>query len=95
MSKKYDVVAAMGEYTDREGNTKVRWQNCGAVIETKNGLALKLESVPVGNQWEGWFKLFEPNGQKASSKVNQGRDTEMQSHGVPHGGSDFDDDIPF
>lgn len=98
MAKVYDVVASMGEYQDRDGNTKVRWQNCGAIFETKNGLALKLDAIPAGNSWEGWFKLFEPKTQQAGSKANQGRATDQReaarsAAGLPSGG--FDDEIPF
>jgi hypothetical protein len=44
MSKKlYDCIVCTGRYTDANGQEKARWQNVGAVIETKNGLALLLE----------------------------------------------------
>lgn len=41
--RKFDAVVKTGTYTDGSGNEKARWQNVGAVIETKNGLALLLE----------------------------------------------------
>lgn len=58
MSKKYDVTAVTGKYTDRDGNEKSRYMTIGAVIETRNGPMLKLEGVPVG--WDGWAYLNEP-----------------------------------
>lgn len=58
MSKRYDVVAVTGKYTDKDGNEKSRYMNIGAVIQTKNGFALKLEAIPTG--WDGWANLFEP-----------------------------------
>jgi len=58
MSKKFDIVAITGEYVDRDGINKKRYLNIGAVIETKNGLSMKLEAVPVG--WDGWAYLNEP-----------------------------------
>ena len=59
--KKYDVVFPQN-YTVN-GEEKTRWLNCGAVIATKNGHRLKLDSIPVGVSSEGgglWFSLFEP-----------------------------------
>ena len=43
MAKKFDAVVCTGRYTDANGQEKARWQNVGAVIETKNGMALLLE----------------------------------------------------
>ncbi len=83
MAKVYDVVAAAGEYTDRDGNTKVRWINCGAVFETEKGLSLKLDAYAVG---EGWYKLFEP-------KKRGGGQVSPQAPNPP--AQDPDDDIPF
>ena len=80
MAKKYDVVAGIGEYTDKEGNTKVRWLNCGSIFQTDKGFSLKLDCVPVGG--DGWFKLFEPR-QKSQAQAPQTQP------------ADFDDDIPF
>ncbi len=54
----YEVTAKNGTYTDQEGNEKTRYHKMGVVMETKNGLALKVESVPVG--WDGWAYLNEP-----------------------------------
>ena len=59
MAKKYDVSAVVGEY-----NGKPVWHKCGAVFETAKGLSLKLEALPVGKEFDGWFKLFEPRQDK-------------------------------
>ena len=42
-TKKYDVAIPLGNYTDREGNEKVRWQNVGAVLEGDKGPYLLLD----------------------------------------------------
>lgn len=86
MSKKFDVVAITGKYQDRDGNEKNRYTNIGVVIETKHGLSLKLESIPVG--WDGWAGLYEPKERDQREAPRQ------QSRG---GGSRNDDsgDIPF
>lgn len=84
MGKKFDVVAITGKYKDSQGNEKSRYVTIGAVIETKNGLSLKIEAVPVG--WDGWAGLYEPKakeqGRAAPAKQSSGFD-------------DMDDDIPF
>ena len=60
MSVKYEVLASTGKYTDKNGQEKSRWSKHGVVMETKNGgLALKMESMPVG-EFNGWFTLAEP-----------------------------------
>ena len=59
MSIQYEVMASTGTYTDKNGQEKKRWVKCGIVMSTKSGgLALKLETMPVGS--DGWFSLFEP-----------------------------------
>ena len=37
MAKLYDLMYPAGQYTDKDGQEKTRWVNCGAVIETGNG----------------------------------------------------------
>lgn len=89
MSKKYDVTAVTGKYQDRDGNEKSRYMTIGAVIETRNGLMLKLEANPVG--WDGWAYLNEPK-----PKDGQRQAPRQQSRQSSGGGfDDMDDDIPF
>lgn len=90
MSKVYDVVAAHGEYTDSNGQTKVRWRNHGVVVKTEKGLSLKLESTPAGD-WNGWFKLFEPKNPTQQAAQSAGQ---PDPYSGPRPG-DFDDSIPF
>lgn len=40
--KKFDVAVKTGEYTGKDGTTKGRWQNVGAMMEGDNGLFLML-----------------------------------------------------
>ena len=67
MAKKYDVVAVVGSYKDSDGNDKNRYQNCGAVFEKDGKFSLKLEAVPCGPEWNGWFNLFEPKAQQSNN----------------------------
>lgn len=86
MSKQYEVVAVTGKYTDKEGNEKSRYMNIGVVIQTKNGLMLKMEAAPVG--WDGWAYLNEPKPRDEQPP---------RTHGQMKRGSRDEDpgDIPF
>ncbi len=81
MAKVYDVVATVGEYETKTGEKKKKYMNIGSVVETKNGLSLKLESVPLN--WEGWAGLYQPKDH------DQAKQRDKQSS------DDFEDDIPF
>ena len=83
--KKYDVVATVGEYQDRQtGETKRRHKNVGAVIQTEHGHALLID------------KTFNPAG-----LAEQGRESVILGlyeprrggHQQPSGG--FEDTPPF
>ncbi len=86
MARKYEVTAITGKYTDSNGAEKSRYQTLGSVIETKNGLMLKLEAVPIG--WDGWAYLNDPKpreGQQAPQQRQPQRQAPQQ---------DGYDDIP-
>ncbi len=36
-TKTHDLAAKVGEYTDRNGNKKARWQNVGALMQDRDG----------------------------------------------------------
>lgn len=61
MGIKYKVVAPAGKYTDAQGNEKTRYVDVGVIIETRAGLILKAEAIPVG--WDGTAFLNEPKPQ--------------------------------
>lgn len=81
--KKYDVVAIVGKRSDGKAN----YVNCGVVIQTDKGFSLKLNSIPAGNEWNGWFSLFEP-------KPRNG-DSAPAAQSSPPRETDLNDDIPF
>ena len=58
----YEVIAVTGTYTNKQGEEKKRWQKIGVVMQGKNGLTLKMESVPIG--WDGWATLAEPKAKE-------------------------------
>ena len=49
-TKKYDAAVKTGEYRDRDGNTKARYENIGTVMMGDNGpyLVLKRTFNPAG-----------------------------------------------
>jgi len=56
--KKYDVVAKCGEY-EQDGMKKARWVTCGVALDGDKGIRIKLNAIPAGNEWDGWFSLKE------------------------------------
>lgn len=94
MGKLYEVTAVTGTY-EKDGETKKRYMNIGSVIETKNGLSLKLEAVPVG--WDGWAYLNEPQQREqqkpAARTPNRPGAAAERGHGTQ--ATSFDDADPF
>ena len=63
MATIYEVTVRAGTY-QKDGQEKIKYQRIGSVIETKKGLMLKLDQVPlVEGGWQGWAYLFEPKDQ--------------------------------
>ena len=61
MSKVYEITIVSGKYTNKDGQEKSRYQTIGSVIETKNGLMLKLDSIPLPDGgWNGWAYMNTP-----------------------------------
>lgn len=62
--KKFDVVAIVGTYKNRDGEEKKQYLKCGSVLERDDGsLCMKLDAVPVGG--DGWFSFYEPKQKDA------------------------------
>lgn len=85
MGIKYKVVAPAGKYMDGQGNEKTRYVDVGVIIETRSGLMLKAEAIPVG--WDGTAFLNEP-------KPKEQR-TERRTSGRQPRDEFSDDDLPF
>jgi hypothetical protein len=87
MSKKvYDVVAVVGRRKDDKPN----YVNCGVVIQGDKGLSMKLNSIPAGNEWNGWFSFFEPRERGERPTQNGATANAATSHDTT-----FDSEIPF
>lgn len=101
MTKKYDAVATIGEYTNKQGEKKKRYLTVGAVMEGSDGrMALKLDALPTNPDWSGWIAFYEPKQQdggyqqRQSSPPRQER-APMAYQGQAGGSLDEEDDIPF
>lgn len=78
----YEITASVGKYTNHAGEQKTRYQRIGSVIDTKNGLMMKLDQVPVfEGGWSGWAYLNTPKPQD---------NPKTQGHS-----KDESDEIPF
>ena len=69
MAVKYEAMARGEKYTNASGEEKQRWIKCGVVLETKNGMSMKLESIPVN--FDGWLSLFEPKPRDDQQRSRQ------------------------
>jgi hypothetical protein len=83
MGIKYYVKAATSEYTDKDGKSKKKYQSIGVVIETKNGLMLKLETLPLHALKEGSLMAY----------LNEREDKPTSD--FPATLSELKDDVPF
>lgn len=91
--KTHDLSVVIGEYTDRDGNTKKRYQNVGALMEGDNGPFIMLAKWfnPAGIQDSrggesllvSCFAPREQQGQYQQKPQPQQRQAQ------------FDSDIPF
>jgi hypothetical protein len=76
-----EITIIAGQYKNKDGQQKNRYQRIGSIIETKNGDMLKLDQMPlIDGGWNGWAYINEPRQQDDAPQ--QRRQTN-------------DDDIPF
>lgn len=68
--KKFDAVATVGSYTDRNGQDKKRYLNVGAVFENENGLSLKIEALPLSKDWNGWIAFYPPKESRTDTAAS-------------------------
>ena len=79
-----EITIISGQYKNKDGVQKNRYQKIGSIIETKNGPMLKLDSMPlIDGGWNGWAYINEPYVEnKEPAKAGSGFD-------------DMNDDMPF
>jgi hypothetical protein len=99
----YDAVATVGTYKNHAGEEKKRFVKIGTVFENDQGqMSLKLDSIPVGQDWSGWANFYEPKDEPAQRpqpqrQAPQAQRTSPQSITKEEFDAmdDGDDDIPF
>ena len=102
-----DVVIKTGEY-QKDGETKGRWQNVGALMRGDDGnefIILERWFNPAGlpnpdNRNSVILSLFESRAQSGQDRTQSENDRTQGGNGSPRQsdgtkGDDFDDDIPF
>lgn len=86
--KKFDAVATIGKYTDRQGNEKKRYVTVGSVFEDEQGrLSLKLDAVPCSQEWGGWVAFYDPKPRTELNEHSEAKSNAFQPQG--------DDDVGF
>lgn len=81
-----EITAVIGQYTNKEGKTKNRYQRIGSIIDTKNGWMLKLDNIPLKEGgWDGWAYINDP----------QPKDIKFDDKPLNRDGFAAEDDIPF
>ena len=59
-----EITIISGQYKNKDGAQKNRYQRIGSIIETKNGDMLKLDQMPlIDGGWNGWAYINEPRQQ--------------------------------
>lgn len=70
MAKRYDVVATI-EYEKKDGTAGKSYVRCGSAFEGDKGISIKLDSVPVSPDWNGWLSLYEPREEGARKPASR------------------------
>ena len=96
----HDLAVKTGEYTDRNGRTKGRWQRIGALFRHDDGgVSLKLDCLPLGApHWDGWVSVFRRGEPQADGSAPVGRGPgggKPTAAAPPSAAEPFGDDIPF
>jgi len=79
-----------GRKYQSQGEEKVKWYQCGILIEKDGKFYVKLEMVPVGMDPDQgiFFNVFDQNHNRQGEADKNRRD-------VPGDDQNYDDDIPF
>jgi hypothetical protein len=98
MKKKYDAVATVGKYTDKQGQEKKRYLTVGAVFEDDQGrMSLKLDGMPCSPDWSGWISFYEPKAYEGTAPrpAPAPAPERAKPYNPEPADRDMDDDIPF
>jgi hypothetical protein len=97
MEKIKDAVAAVGEY-NKGGEIKKRYQKVGSLFQRDDGsLSLKLESIPLSVDWNGWLNFYDPYNKREGQQQQQQPPQQQKPTQLEPKGQIFsaDDEIPF
>jgi hypothetical protein len=89
MSIKYYIKSARTKYKDKEGNDKTKYENIGIVMETKHGLMLKIETIPLLQLQGGSIMAY------LNTPEEEHRNKTEPAPAVEPSQPPVDDDIPF
>lgn len=87
-----DIAVKTGEYTDRNGNTKGRWQNVGAIMKNDDGsvfIMLQRWFNPAGINSDRESILLSCFDLQDRNENGGGRQQSRQQQ------ADIDDEVPF
>jgi hypothetical protein len=89
MPKIKDAKAVVRTYTDSNGKEKNVWVKVGALFENDKGMSLQLDTIPAGNDWNGWIKFFDPYEDREKNFSEGMASAKTSLAPIP------EDDIPF
>ncbi len=87
MKKQFDLKFAARKYTTAEGQERTYWSTHGSVWvdDEKQSITVKIDSLPVSPNWEGYMRAF-------PSKPRENQQKQKPSYeGLPMD----DEEIPF
>ena len=98
--KTHDIVAKVGEYTDRQGNTKPRYKNVGALMQGDNGPFIMIDrtfniaGLPNDGRDNALLSCFEPrDDQQQSNRQQSARQASYDAQRPSGGGRGYSDGI--
>ena len=98
-----NLVVKVGEYKDRNNETKFQWQTIGALFEGDKGQFIILEKWfnPAGVKTDGnglLVSLYDPGGRDSQEEPARANNSKASAptHQAPRSmPDDFDDDVAF
>ena len=98
--KTHDIVAKVGEYTDRQGNTKARYENVGALMQGDNGPFIMMKrtfniaGLPNDGRDNALLSCFEPrDDQQQGTRQQSARQSSYYAQRPSGGGRGYSDGI--
>ena len=88
MERHKRAVAITETYTARDGTEKKKYANIGTLFKFDDGgLMLKLDTVPIGKNWDGTIKFYDFDTDQKPARTTQST--------APATDYEFDDVVPF